>query len=113
MLSRYTMYRRRPKDAPLLPDGIRKDTRYATKHVLRPTKEIVEAYLADPTEEAPSLPTSTNAPNNLFEQVSTATLTMVLDPRRGIDLLESLPGCEGYLVSKTLEVTKTSGFPVV
>jgi hypothetical protein len=35
-----------------LPDGIRKDTRYATKHVLRPTKEIVEAYLADPTDAA-------------------------------------------------------------
>jgi uncharacterized protein YeaO (DUF488 family) len=46
------MYRRRPKDAPPLPDGIRKDTRYSTKHVLRPTKEIVEAYLFDPTEAA-------------------------------------------------------------
>ncbi len=52
MLSRYTMYRRRPKDAPPLPDGIRKDTRYSTKHVLRPTKEIVETYLADPTDVA-------------------------------------------------------------
>ena len=52
MLSRYTMYRRRPKDAPPLPDGIRKDTRYATKHILRPTKEIVEAYLAHPTDAA-------------------------------------------------------------
>ena len=46
------MYRRRPKDAPPLPDGVRKDTRYATKHILRPTKEIVEAYLADPTDAA-------------------------------------------------------------
>jgi hypothetical protein len=50
MLSRYTMYRRRPKGAPLLPDGIRKDTRYATKHVLRPAREIVEAYLSNPTD---------------------------------------------------------------
>jgi len=52
MLSRYTMYRRRPTGAPPLPVGIRKDTRYATKHILRPTKEIVEIYLADPTDAA-------------------------------------------------------------
>ena len=52
MLSRYTMYRRRPKDAGPLPEGIRRDTRYSTKHILRPTKEIVEAYLADPTDSA-------------------------------------------------------------
>jgi len=44
------MYRRRPKGAPPLPDGIRKDTRYATKHVLRPAREIVEAYLSNPTD---------------------------------------------------------------
>jgi uncharacterized protein YeaO (DUF488 family) len=31
---------------------VRKDTRYASKHVLRPTKELVEAYLADPTDAA-------------------------------------------------------------
>ena len=52
MLSRYTMYRRRPQDAPPLPDGIRKDTRYNTRHILRPTQEIVEAYLANPTDAA-------------------------------------------------------------
>ena len=52
MLSRYTMYRKRPKDAGPLPDGIRKDTRYRTKHILRPTKDIVEAYLDNPTDAA-------------------------------------------------------------
>ncbi len=52
MLSRYTMYRRRPKDAGPLPEGIRKDTRYSTRHILRPTREIVEAYLAEPTDSA-------------------------------------------------------------
>lgn len=52
MLSRYTMLRRRPADAPPLPDGIRKDTRYATKHLLRPTKQIVEAFLAGGTDAA-------------------------------------------------------------
>ena len=50
MLSRYTIYRRQPADAGPPPNGIRRDTRYRTKHILRPTKEIVEAYLADPTD---------------------------------------------------------------
>jgi uncharacterized protein YeaO (DUF488 family) len=52
MLSRYIIYRRRPAHAGPLPNGIRKDTRYRTKHILRPTEDIVEAYLADPTDTA-------------------------------------------------------------
>lgn len=52
LLSRYTIYRRRPADAGPLPEGLRQDTRYFTRHVLRPTKEMVERYLADPSEEA-------------------------------------------------------------
>ena len=52
MLSRYTIYRRRPANAGPLPDGIRQDTRYRTKHILRPSEDIVEAYLADPTDAA-------------------------------------------------------------
>ncbi len=52
MLARYKMYRRRPKDAGPLPEGIRQDTRWRTKHILRPTREMVETYLADPTEPA-------------------------------------------------------------
>jgi thiamine biosynthesis lipoprotein len=39
-----------------------------------------------------------------------STLTLVLGPAAGRDLLEALPGCEGYFVSKQLEVTRTSGF---
>nr|NIV45525.1 FAD:protein FMN transferase [Gammaproteobacteria bacterium] len=35
---------------------------------------------------------------------------LVLGPRAGRDLLESLPGCEGYFLSKQLEITRTSGF---
>lgn len=52
MLARYTIYRRRPKDAGPLPEGIRQDTRWRTRHVLRPTQEIVEAFLNDPTDAA-------------------------------------------------------------
>lgn len=51
MLSRYTIYRRRPENAPPLPDGIRQDTRFRTKHILRPTQAIVDAYLTDPSNE--------------------------------------------------------------
>lgn len=50
MLSRYTMYRRRPADAGPLPEGIRQDTRWRTKHLLRPTEEIVEAFLEDTSD---------------------------------------------------------------
>ena len=52
MLSRYTIYRRRPQDAEPLPIGIRQDTRWRTRHILHPTQEMVETYLADPSESA-------------------------------------------------------------
>jgi uncharacterized protein YeaO (DUF488 family) len=54
MLSRYTicMYGHRPDSAGPLPSGIRQDSRYRTHHILSPTEEIVEAYLADPTDAA-------------------------------------------------------------
>lgn len=48
MLSRYTMYRRRPPDAGPLPEGIRKDTRWRTSHILRPDQQMVEQFLASP-----------------------------------------------------------------
>ena len=52
MLSRYTMYRRRPANAGPLPAGIRQDSRYHKSHILRPTEDIVETYLSDPTNAA-------------------------------------------------------------
>jgi len=47
MLSRYTIYRRRPVDAGPLPEGIRQDARWRTRHLLRPTQEMVEDFLED------------------------------------------------------------------
>ena len=45
-LRRYCIVRgRRPADCPL-PDGIRQDTRKHTRHVLRPTAELVSDFLA-------------------------------------------------------------------
>jgi hypothetical protein len=52
MLTRYKIYRgKRPPDDPL-PEGIRQDTRRHTRHCLRPTKKIVDAYLAAPSDAA-------------------------------------------------------------
>lgn len=52
MLARYTMHRgRRPADDPL-PEGVRIDTRRHTKHCLRPPRDVVDAYLDDPSEAA-------------------------------------------------------------
>jgi hypothetical protein len=50
MLARYQIARGVPASA--LPKGIRQDTRKHTHHVLRPTEEMVAAYLAAPSESA-------------------------------------------------------------
>jgi uncharacterized protein YeaO (DUF488 family) len=50
MLARYSIVRgRRAADDPL-PDGVRQDTRKHTRHVLRPSPELVQALLADSSE---------------------------------------------------------------
>ena len=52
MLARYKMYRgKRPGSDPL-PNGVRQDSRWRTRHPLRPTEEMVKHYLAKPNEEA-------------------------------------------------------------
>lgn len=52
MLARYKIYRgKRPPNDPL-PEGIRQDARWRTRHPLRPSEELVKRYLVDPSEEA-------------------------------------------------------------
>jgi hypothetical protein len=52
MLARYKIYRgKRPRDDPL-PSGTRQDTRWRTHHSLRPSQEIVNAFLGAPGEQA-------------------------------------------------------------
>jgi len=52
MLARYKMYRgKRPPSDPL-PNGIRQDSRWRTKHPLRPTEQTAKEYLASPSESA-------------------------------------------------------------
>jgi len=52
MLARYKIYRgKRPPNDPL-PSGTRQDTRWRTKHPLRPSEAIVKEFLAAPSEQA-------------------------------------------------------------
>jgi thiamine biosynthesis lipoprotein len=39
-----------------------------------------------------------------------ATAVMVLGRERGLELLESMDGCEGYLIDKELNSSHTAGF---
>lgn len=79
------------------------------------TPDYTQHHIVDPRTgfSAPELASSTVIASNAATADALATLTMVLGPRKGRDLLENLPDCEAYFVSKNLEVTRTSGFAVV
>ncbi len=76
---------------------------YAQHHILDPRTGRSAPELASATVLAPDAATADGL----------ATLVMVLGPVRGRALLEDLPDCEGYLVTKQLEVVRTSGFHVI
>lgn len=79
------------------------------------TPDYTQHHILDPRTgySAPDLASSTVIASDAATADALATLTMVLGPRKGRELLESFPDCEGYFVSKNLEVTRTSGFSVV
>src|SRR5262245_43175129 len=52
MLARYRIVRGKRDSHDPLPDGIRQDTRKHTHHILRPTAELVESLLADPSQQS-------------------------------------------------------------
>jgi thiamine biosynthesis lipoprotein len=72
-------------------------------------------HILDPRTgySAPELASSTVVAGDTATADALATLVMVLGPVRGRALLEDLPDCEGYLLTKGLEVVRTSGFGVV
>lgn len=51
MLARYKIHRGKLPEGVRLPDGIRQDSRKHTRHCLRPSEEIVTAYLAAPSPQ--------------------------------------------------------------
>jgi thiamine biosynthesis lipoprotein len=79
------------------------------------TADYSQHHILDPRTgtSAPELASATVVADDAATADALATLVMVLGPARGRALLEDLPGCEGYLVTKALEVVRTSGFGVV
>jgi thiamine biosynthesis lipoprotein len=79
------------------------------------TPDYAQHHILDPRtgRSAPELASATVLAPNAATADGLATLVMVLGPARGRALLEDLPDCEGYLVTKQLEVVRTSGFHVI
>ena len=73
---------------------------YKHHHIIDPRTGYSSAELASCTLTAPTA----------AEADALATMAMVLGSGRTEQVLEQLPGREGYLISKDLEVTKTAGF---
>ena len=76
---------------------------YKHHHIIDPRTGHSPAELASCTLTAPTA----------VEADALATMAMVVGPGRTEQILEKLPGREGYLISKDLEVTKTAGFVTV
>ncbi len=76
------------------------------------TSDYRQHHILDPStgRSSPELASSTVLAEDAATADALATLTMVLGPQRGRELLEDLPGCEGYFISKDLNVTRTTGF---
>jgi thiamine biosynthesis lipoprotein len=76
------------------------------------TEDFTRHHIVDPRSghSAPELASSTVIAPNAATADALSTLTLVLGPSAGRDLLESLPACEGYFISKQLEITRTTGF---
>jgi thiamine biosynthesis lipoprotein len=76
------------------------------------TEDFTRHHIVDPRSghSAPELASSTVIAPNAATADALSTLTLVLGSSAGRDLLESLPACEGYFVSKQLQITRTTGF---
>lgn len=76
------------------------------------TPDMSQHHILDPRTgvSSPELASSTIVASDAATADALATLTMVLGAVRSRELVEELPGCEGYFVTKELDVVKTSGF---
>lgn len=76
------------------------------------TPDYREHHILDPRtgHSTPELASATVVAGDAATADALATLVMVLGAQRGRELLEDLPGCEGYLVAKDLRVVRTGGF---
>lgn len=76
------------------------------------TPDLRHHHIIDPRRgfSPPELASSTVIAPTVALADGLATALMVLGPADGLDLLRSLDGCEGYLVTKDLRTFTTSGF---
>jgi thiamine biosynthesis lipoprotein len=79
------------------------------------TDDFAQHHILDPRTgySAPELASSTVVAPTAALADGLSTLTMVLGPKQSVELIEGLANCEGYFVTKELEVVQTSGFRVV
>jgi thiamine biosynthesis lipoprotein len=78
------------------------------------TPDLTQHHILDPRtgRSSPELASATVMAPTAALADALSTLAMTLGPGRSRELLEDLPECEGYLVSKDLEVVRTSGLVV-
>ncbi len=79
------------------------------------TADYEHHHIIDPRtgHSSPELASCTLTAPTAAEADALATMAMVLGPSRTEQVLEELPGCEAYLISKQLEVTQTAGLITV
>lgn len=76
------------------------------------TADLREHHIIDPRSgfSPPELASCTVTAPNVAIADGLATALMVLGRQAALDLIESLPDCEAYLVDKALQPSHTSGF---
>jgi thiamine biosynthesis lipoprotein len=79
------------------------------------TNDFRQHHIIDPRTgySSPELASSTVVAPDAATADALATLTMVLGAAKARELIEEIPNCEGYFVTKQLEVVRTTGFSVV
>jgi len=75
---------------------------FSLHHIISPHTGYSSSWLASVTVTSPAAVLAD----------ALATTLMVVGPESGLKLLERFPGCEAYLVTKDLEVIRSSGFGV-
>lgn len=78
------------------------------------TPDLKQHHILDPRtgHSAPELASATVTAPTAALADALATAAMVLGPKQATALIEAQPGCAGYFVSKSLDVTQTAGFVV-
>jgi FAD:protein FMN transferase len=76
------------------------------------SSDFTAHHIIDPRtgRSAPEVASATVTALRAIEADALATALMVMDSRQGLALVESLPGCEAYLITKDLQTRQSSGW---